>query len=106
MQTVLPLATVEGIIQLLNEGKFSQREIADKMAVCQTTVSDVASGKRGLFGRTRHMRQFSPTIPNVLPERCRGCGGMVYKPCLLCKARRYRRQEKLADCSSDSRRVA
>ncbi len=108
---MLALSTVVEIRRLLDEGQLSQRKIAAKLGVSRGSVGAIASGKRGLYGRDpeeAHPELCSLDLP---PERCPSCGGMVYMPCVLCRARRYgeqrRRLRELGSAdSSGSRRVA
>ena len=77
---------VEEIRRLLREGRLSWRAIGDRLGVSRGSVANVANGRRS--SRTprtlidRHMKR---------PSRCPSCGGMVYKPCRLCRARTYQR---------------
>jgi hypothetical protein len=108
---MLSLVMVEEIQRLLEEGRLSQRKIATTLGVSRGTVGAIASGKRGIYGS-----EPDPENPDLLsldlpPERCSGCGAMVYIPCVLCLARKYiRRRRDLAKLSSiarfDHRRVA
>lgn len=86
---MLPLATVEEIQRLLDEGTLSQRKIAAKLGVGRGTVNAIARGKRGLHGREPGDCAAGIYNPDVPPERCPGCGAMVYKPCVLCRTRSF-----------------
>jgi len=107
---MLPLAKVQEICRLLDEGQLSQRKIALKLNVGRGTVSALASGRRGIYGREPDGQQ--PELPcfELEPERCRGCGATVYKPCVLCRAREYRQrrleESRQQSCSLSQRRVA
>lgn len=86
---MLALSVVEEIDRLLKEGELSQRQIAVRLKVSRGTVSAIARGERGLFGRTPEGDQ--PSEAPVLPaERCPKCGFLVYQPCLVCRTREYR----------------
>ena len=75
---------VEEIKRLLAEKRLSQRKIAVRLGVSRGTVHAIARGKR----RDRPPREPErPRRPAGPPERCPGCGGQVYMPCLLCRAR-------------------
>lgn len=108
---MLPLATVQEIRRLLDEGQLSQRKIAAQLGVSRGTVGAIASGRRGMFGRepdTDHPDLCSLDLP---PERCPTCGAMVYKPCVLCRTREFQEREQaiegLAVCEGHGqRRVA
>ena len=91
---MLPLATVQEIRRLLDEGQLSQRKIAAKLGVSRGTVGAIASGRRGLFGREPETDQPDPCSLDLPPERCPGCGGRVYKPCVLCITRKFQEREQ------------
>jgi hypothetical protein len=78
-------AIVLEIRRLLSEGQLSWREIADRLGVSRSFVANVAGGRRAL--RTMPMVEKRDS----LPSRCRKCGGLVYKPCRLCRTRTYQR---------------
>ena len=101
---MLPLALVEEIRQLLEEGQLSQRKIAAKLGVSRGTVGAIASGRRGIYGREPEAGELVLACLDQVPERCPGCGAMVYKPCLLCHTRRYQcHQERIAMLSRQGR---
>ncbi|MEQ8209539.1 MAG: helix-turn-helix domain-containing protein [Lacipirellulaceae bacterium] len=79
--------------RLLDEGGLSQRRIAKLLKVSRGTVGAIASNKRGLHGR-EELPYVSLQLFAKLPSRCKKCGGYVYAPCLLCRAREYRRREE------------
>jgi hypothetical protein len=102
---------VEEIRRLLEEGELSQRKIATKLRVSRGTVSAIASGKRGIYGSEPDPEKPELHSLDLPPERCSGCGAMVYMPCVLCLARRYtQRRRDMANLTSvvrlDHRRVA
>ena len=108
---MLPLAVVEEIRRLLDAGTLSQRKIAAKLGVGRGTVNDVASGKRGVYGREPGERACDLYNPDVPPERCPGCGALVHMPCVLCRTRRYVaeqrwKREQEAHKGAGRRRVA
>jgi DNA-binding XRE family transcriptional regulator len=92
---MLPQALVLEIKRLLDEQRLSQRAIADRLGVSRGTVNNIANGRRGVYGRELPPVERSGAEPSGVPHRCRGCGGLVYQPCLLCRARAYdaRRRE-------------
>jgi hypothetical protein len=92
---MLSAAIVLEIRRLLDEDELSQRAIAAKLSVSRGTVSAVARGFRGLGGHASSPRRWYDGPHDPVPTRCPGCGGMVYKPCLLCRARNYNRVERL-----------
>ena len=109
---MLPLVVVEEIRRLLDEAKLSQRKIAAKLGVSRGTVGAISNGQRGIYGREHDPHEPDLCSLDLPPERCPGCGGMVYVPCVLCRARRYaKRQKSLQQIAADGdhqqqRRVA
>jgi hypothetical protein len=84
---MLPTAVVYEIDRLLRDGDLSHRKIAVRLGVSRGTVSAIAAGRRGLYGkdpRASGRHSIAPTSP---PARCRRCGYRVYLPCLICQAR-------------------
>jgi len=78
---------VDEIRRLLAEGHYSQRQIARLTKVSRGTVNCIAAGRRPDYQSPRHSRPAEPAQPVGPPQRCAGCGGMVYLPCRLCRAR-------------------
>ena len=75
------------IRRLLADDNLSQRKIARRTGVSRGTIAAIAAGRRPDYERLRAARQddeFEPTGPLV---RCPQCGGKVYLPCRLCRAR-------------------
>lgn len=91
---MLPLAVVKEVRRLLDEGEMSQRGIARKLSISRGTVGAIASGRRGIYGREPKSQESTLCCLDLPPERCTGCGAMVYKPCVLCQARQYRARQK------------
>jgi transposase-like protein len=91
---MLALSIVEEIVRLLKEGRQSQRKIAKRLGVSRGTVSALANGQRGLFGRAREAEETErgPLLP---PQRCPKCGFFVHLPCLVCRTREYRHGRRL-----------
>jgi len=81
--------TVDEVRLLLAEGELSQRKIAARLGISRGTVYAIASGRRrdrrtagdAGGGRDGHGDSSGP------PQRCPGCGGLVYMPCRLCRRR-------------------
>jgi len=71
--------------RLLAQGNLSQRQIARAVGVNRKTVADVAAWKRPQYA-ARAEPEDAPE-PAGPPVRCPGCGGKVYLPCQLCRAR-------------------
>lgn len=91
---MLSLSVVEEIDRLLKEGELSQRKIAARLGVSRGTVSAIASGHRGLYGKEPDSHNDDPLHHDSPPERCPRCGFFVYMPCLVCRARAYRRRRR------------
>lgn len=81
-------AIVAEIRRLLNEKTLSQRKIAQLTDVSHGTVGAIASGTRPDYEALRDLSDDDGEEPAGPPERCRGCGGMVYAPCRLCQSRK------------------
>jgi len=79
-------AIVDQILRLLADGRMSQRKIARAVGVSRGTIGAIAKGHRPRVRRVedRWGRSIRPLGP---PKRCRGCGGLVFMPCLLCRVR-------------------
>jgi DNA-binding XRE family transcriptional regulator len=90
---MLARSVVEAIDRLLKEGKLSNRQIAEEVGVSRTSVNAIARGWRGLFGRGRDPE--SDACDTIEPSvRCPKCGFQVHLPCLVCRTREYREQQK------------
>jgi len=85
---------VAEVRRLLAAGTHSQRKIARLTGISRGTVGAIASGRRPDYHESSDDGPEEPAGP---PERCPGCGGMVYMPCLLCRARKQ---------STENRRVS
>jgi hypothetical protein len=84
---------VREIYRLLCEGQLSQRQIAARLGVSRGTVGAIASGRRGLKGKVGEGGASHAHVARCGPVRCCVCGYRVYKPCRICLAREYRRQQ-------------
>lgn len=80
---MLSLQRVLEVKRLLDEGRLSRRAIAQATGVSRGSVNAIANGCRGVHGAGTE-----PGLPAADPVRCPGCGGKVYPPCVLCRARR------------------
>lgn len=89
---MLAAALVVEIQRLLNETDLSQRKIAQVIGVSRGSVASVASGRRPDYDALRAQSATDWEEPTGPPERCPTCGGMVYAPCRLCRARAERRK--------------
>jgi hypothetical protein len=79
---------VEQVQQLLGRGKLSHRKIARITGVSRGTIAAIASGKRCIRPRTIVYWEDEPVVPDVPPQRCPDCGGMVFMPCRVCRTRK------------------
>jgi transcriptional regulator with XRE-family HTH domain len=79
---------VEQVERLLAEGKLSYRKIARFTGVSRGTIGAIASGRRRIQPRRMFFWEEEPMVPDVPPQRCPQCGGMVYMPCRLCRTRK------------------
>jgi hypothetical protein len=79
---------VEQVERLLAEGKLSYRKIARFTGVSRGTIGAIASGRRRIQPRRMFFWEDEPMVPDVPPQRCPDCGGMVYLPCRLCRTRK------------------
>ena len=75
---------VADVRRLLAEGTHSQRKIARMTGISRGTVGAIASDRRPDYDNSDNGDLEEPSGP---PERCPGCGGMVYMPCLVCRDR-------------------
>ena len=83
------------VVELLQEGKLSQRGIAREVGVDRNTVRRLARGWRpGRRERKLEVDFGSAEIffpdPVSDPARCPGCGALVQLPCLACQIRAFR----------------
>jgi len=77
---------IQEVRQLLAQPELSQRTIARMTGVSRATIGAVASGRRPDY-QPRVRADEEDDRPQGPPERCRGCGGLVFMPCRLCKVR-------------------
>ncbi len=100
---MLPIALVNEIDSLLQQGDLSHRKIAFRLGVSRGTIGAIASGRRGLYGR-EPIETHSPLARTSPPTRCPDCGYRVYLPCRICVVRQHRqRQIMLGLLSADAR---
>jgi len=91
---MLPLATIQEINRLVRDGQLSQRKIARQLGVSRGTVAAIASGRRGIYGKEPEDESSRSLAPQSPPVRCPACGFLIYMPCLVCRARDFRRQKQ------------
>jgi transcriptional regulator with XRE-family HTH domain len=99
---MLSISLVEEIARQLAEGKLSQREIARRLGVGRATVSAIARGKRGLYGRSEESESLEPDRLDP-PQRCAVCGYRVHLPCLVCRTREYRLGRRILGAHANGR---
>lgn len=88
---MLASALVEQVQRLLDENVLSQRKIARSLDVSRGTVARIAAGQRPDYDALQRARQSQTSpLPAGPLERCPGCGGMVFMPCLLCRVEAIR----------------
>ncbi|MGD0896988.1 MAG: hypothetical protein ABR915_04070 [Thermoguttaceae bacterium] len=84
---MIPAWKVQAIQTLLAEGQTSQRQIAKRLKVWRGVVAEIARGLRPVCRRADRDRSAAFPRRRGPPQRCSGCGGLVYLPCLACSAR-------------------
>lgn len=80
-------SVVQEVRRLLAEGELSQRRIARMTGISRGTVGAIAAGRRPDYQSLRCAADDEFPQPTGPPQRCPGCGGMVYMPCRLCRTR-------------------
>ena len=84
---MLALEQVLEVKRLLDEGRLSRRSIARAVSVSRGSVNAIANGERGLFGAPPVEEL---VVRSTIAERCPGCGGRVFMPCVYCEAVAHR----------------
>lgn len=95
---MLVQAQVDEIRKLLAAGGRSQREISKLTGVSRGTIGAIAAGKRrdrAPAPEENFSLRHGPLV------RCPECGGKVYSPCILCRTRKLKAEER-----ADRRRKA
>jgi hypothetical protein len=90
---MLPTSLVLEIDRLLKESSMSHRQIALRLNVSRGTISAIAKGHRGLYGKDPVDKRRSRT-PSSAPTRCPACGYRVYLPCLVCISRKVQESRR------------
>jgi transcriptional regulator with XRE-family HTH domain len=80
--------TVSEVRRLLIENNLGQREIACRTGISRGSVRAIASGRRRDNAMRLPMKAIDWEQPVGPPERCSGCGGLVFLPCLVCATRK------------------
>ena len=88
---MLSVTQVLEIRRLIDEDELSQREIAEEVGVSRGSVAAIANGRRGVHGREQRTKIGIREPTRSFASRCPGCGGLVYKPCRLCRLRAHGR---------------
>ena len=83
---MIATSVVDEVRRLLRQRTLSQRDIARRLGISRGTVSAIYLGKRQDH-KSRNRRENEVLAPTGPLERCPGCGGLVYMPCLLCRIR-------------------
>jgi len=81
---MLPFCLVEEVQRLLAAG-YSRRKVARLAGVSRNTVNQIAAERRPNYAEPEETSLSS--LPRGMPQRCAGCGGLVYLPCKLCRLR-------------------
>ncbi len=81
---------VAEVRRLLTESKFSHRQVARLTGVSRNTVGAIAAGRHRNDNLPKEPCDDDSEKPAGPPRRCPGCGGLVYMPCLLCRAKEKR----------------
>lgn len=87
---MIPQCLVDEARRLLAEGRLSQRRIAKKLGISRGTIGAIASGRRPDYPARRGGESPERLEPTGPPERCPGCGGLVFMPCRVCLTRAAR----------------
>ncbi len=85
---MLAPSVVNEIRRLLVGQELSYRKISRITGVSRGTIGSIAAGTRPDYEAMRPPRSDDPLEPTGPPQRCPGCGGLVYLPCRLCDARK------------------
>jgi hypothetical protein len=78
---------VQEIRRMLTDENLSHRQIAALTGVSRGTVGAIDSGVRPDYDVMLQDLGDDVDEPAGPPERCPGCGGLVYMPCILCNVR-------------------
>lgn len=89
-------AVIAKVRNLLAKGTLSQRQIAGMTGVSRGTVNAIVNGKRRDPQPPRESLGIEIERPSGPPQRCPGCGGLVYMPCMLCHVRKVVAEGRVA----------
>ncbi len=79
--------------RLAEAGQLSHRAVARHLGISRASVANILHG-RWKPRLKLHDEDDDPLGEQLgTPERCRGCGGRVYKPCRLCYVRGIKARE-------------
>ncbi|MGD9127376.1 MAG: helix-turn-helix transcriptional regulator [Planctomycetia bacterium] len=87
-------ATVKKVVELLEEGQLSQRQIAKKTGISRGSVGAIARGTRSASDNESHEEEMLIIPPSGAPTRCHSCGRLVQQPCLACQIRAMREKRE------------
>lgn len=86
-------AIIREVEQKFATGLWSQRRLSDYLGIARYTVRAIVLGK---FAFRVEEEQEESMVDRCgrrrLPSRCKGCGGLVHKPCRLCAIRAIKSQ--------------
>ena len=91
---MIPPAIVEEARRLLAGGELSQRKIAALLKISRGTIGAIALGRRPDYPPPDEADEDPGNLQP--PVRCRGCGGLVYAPCRLCRVRAAKARQQTA----------
>ena len=92
---MVPQHKVDSVRRLLVEGRLSQRRIAKLIGISRATVGAIANGRRPKYPIPHRAENDPFGPPTGPPQRCVGCGGMVYVPCRLCYVRDLKETQRV-----------
>lgn len=91
---MIAFTVVDEVQRLLDEGNLSQRKIARRVGVSRGTVNAIARGKRADYRARQREREGEFVAPSGPVARCATCGAMVQMPCLACRIRAMKEDQR------------
>jgi hypothetical protein len=85
---MLPVAKERAILELLQQGTLSQRQIAVQVGCSQGTVNSICNGKRHPTASQEDNGQLPPD-PKLTVGYCPVCERYQYLPCIVCAAKEH-----------------
>jgi len=90
---MLSLSVLLLIDRMLQEGALTRRQIAERAGVSRGTVGAIARDRQRMLENARRLEaDDGDTLASSV--RCPKCGFRVHMPCLVCRTREYRAQQK------------